>query len=150
MNNKFNIGDKVTVNKLGVAEGWLLETYIVITGKQVGKISVKDTTGEVWHIPSEYVELIEPNTIEEDTPYLSKEEIKEQIMETYIKEHIGMPKGRFVYKEKTCGATAGLDYEKEYYKEKEKHEETKELLEIAKVALKLTTELISTNDRELI
>jgi hypothetical protein len=39
-----------------------------------------------------------------------------------------------------------LDYEKEYNLLLEEHEQTKELLEIAKIALKLTTELISTND----
>jgi hypothetical protein len=43
-------------------------------------------------------------------------------------------------------APVGLDYEKEYNKLLEEHEQTKELLEIAKVALKLTTELISTNE----
>jgi hypothetical protein len=50
---------------------------------------VKDTTGEVWHIPSEYVELIEPNTIEEekqDNKQLKKFNKGDKVKLTYANE----------------------------------------------------------------
>jgi hypothetical protein len=121
---------------------------------------VKDTTGEVWHIPSEYVELIEPNTIEEDTqegetvdeisfpesPYIYEDGVLRWNSKFEYDGNLSNMINQQEYDPIGKQAPAGLDYEKEYYKSMSEHAETKELLEIAKVALKLTTELISTND----
>jgi hypothetical protein len=77
------------------------------------------------------LELIEPNTIEEDSP--------KHIIEVELQDIKEQPSTA------PCSEPS-LDYKYEYNKLLEEHEQTKELLEIAKAALKLTTELISTND----
>jgi hypothetical protein len=130
---KFNKGDKVRAigslaidgkhNRLGIIEVLMGEESWVLWETDIGQFSCR--------VPNRQLELIEQNTIEEDTP---KDIIKVELQDTDIKISTEPP------------SKVSLNYEKEYNKLLEEHEQTKELLEIAKVALKLTTELISTNE----
>jgi hypothetical protein len=106
--------------------------------------SLRMGTFEIPDIKWEYMN-VEEMVIEEDT-------IDDDVIESFIdlertqEPTMTLDEYNKLHNAKKCGATVGLDYEKEYNKLLEEHEQTKELLEIAKIALKLTTELISTND----
>jgi hypothetical protein len=148
MNNKFNIGEEVMYSEYKATVG-------NVEHRTNGYIYRLDNElGSVFNVEEK---LLQPY-IEEDTKaeeVIVKSDIKlfdveEDTQEEMLKFHndgsLSNIMGSGEYDSIGKQAPVGLDYEKEYNNLLEEHAETKELLEIAKVALKLTTELISTND----
>jgi hypothetical protein len=114
---KFKKGDKVTVSSIAEVKHGVIFNVNEYDSYDV----VIDGEDGFTSYHAEWIEL--------DT--------QEEMLKFHNDQSIGSSVGQ---------APVGLDYEQEYNKLLEEHEQTKELLEIAKVALKLTTELISTDD----
>jgi hypothetical protein len=176
MNNKFNIGERVKlVECYHYQDDLTREEYEnkPMTIKKVivleNEIGYKVNENNWMWIESDLTPYIEEDTQEGETKFIfiGDEVLHKADGVLTIKEKIIYGDNCYQYKveendnvydeetlhpyymklqEKCCEKTVGLDYEKEYNLLLEEHEQTKELLEIAKVALKLTTELISTND----
>lgn len=124
---KFNKGDKVRAigtlaidgkhNRLGVIERVIGEESWVLWETDIGEFSCR--------VPNNELELIEEDTTEEE--------------QVTMHEHISDNDAKVnVFGQEPIP----LDYQAHYEALLEEHRETKELLEIAKAALKLTSELI--------
>jgi hypothetical protein len=154
MNNKYKIGDKVNITKLGLQQGESLTEKLKVIECRGVHYRVEKLNG--------FQIVVEESCLQ---PYIEEDTQDDRIDETVIKhieqeayghefiisgedyaEYQNLLREKEMNNEKCCAETVGLDYKWEYNKLLEEHEQTKELLEIAKVALKLTTELISTNE----